>query len=232
MALKYFVLAVALAQVFGDQWPCDRKAAIAAFEKKEAATHYTFNANPYKNQTAESMKKIMAYLKDDTSVCALKYFGPDKKVYETKTFKDEASALEADFIVTHQGRCGACSTLPDLAVYLKQNLTGPVRACGARTISPLIRRCLYGLGFTSTCVDIWEYNIKNTRSKCWWTCIKNWRSDYNKPDGSLNDCLQCDEDNSGPVFKYFAGRTRRNSGIVSAIHRPNSQIYHMNHCYY
>ena len=30
----------------------------------------------------------------------------------------------------------------------------------------------------------------------------------NKPDGSLNDCLQCDEDKSGPNFKFFSARMR------------------------
>ena len=53
-------------------------------------------------------------------------------------------------------------------------------------------------------------------------CIMSWISGEanNKPDGSLNDCLQCDEDVSGPNFKFFSGRTRRNSGIPSAIMRP------------
>ncbi len=58
----------------------------------------------------------------------------------------------------------------------------------------------------------------------------------NKPntnsDGTLNSCLQCDEDKSGPVFKFFSGRSRRNSGIKSEIDRPNDQIYNMTHCYY
>lgn len=49
-----------------------------------------------------------------------------------------------------------------------------------------------------------------------------------KPDGSLNSCLQCDEDESGPVFKYYSGRTRRNSGIESEIPRPSDSIYPMN----
>jgi hypothetical protein len=235
MALLFIVLALATSTVFSeDPWPCDRNQAIAAFEKKVATTHYVFNTNPYKNQTKESMAEIMAYLNDKTSVCGVRYLDAKKVLYETKTFSDKAAALQAGFIVTHQGRCSACSNLPDLAVYLKMNLTSAVRACGARTFSPLIRRCLYGLGFTSTCVDIWEYNISNTRANCFWVCAKSWmkREPFNKPDGSLNDCLQCDEDKSGPVFKYFSGRTRRNSGIESAIHRPDSQVYHMNHCYF
>lgn len=65
-------------------------------------------------------------------------------------------------------------------------------------------------------------------------CIWSWITgeDNNKPDGSLNDCLQCDEDKSGPNFKFFSGRTRRNSGIPSAIERPPEQVYNMEHCYW
>lgn len=46
-------------------------------------------------------------------------------------------------------------------------------------------------------------------------------------DGKLNPCLECDETKSGPIFKYYSGRTRRNSGIVSSIPRPASQMYNM-----
>ena len=90
------------------------------------------------------------------------------------------------------------------------------------------------IGFTTQCAEIWLYNTKNTREKCFGVCIWAWIMNipFTKPDGSLNDCLQCDEDNSGPVFKYFSGRTRRNSGIRSEIDRPTDQIYPMDHCYY
>ena len=54
----------------------------------------------------------------------------------------------------------------------------------------------------------------------------------NKPDGSLNNCIHCDEDKSGPYFKFYSGRTRRNSGIKSEIDRPDQQIYNITHCYY
>ena len=45
-----------------------------------------------------------------------------------------------------------------------------------------------------------------------------WSLLINQPfviNGHLNKCLQCDEDISGPIFKYESGRTRRNSGIIS-----------------
>lgn len=39
--------------------------------------------------------------------------------------------------------------------------------------------------------------------------------------GKLNKCILCDENKSGPIFKYFAGRNRRNSGIESELPRPD-----------
>ena len=52
---------------------------------------------------------------------------------------------------------------------------------------------------------------------------------YNLEDGSLNACLQCDEDVSGDVFKTVAGRTRRNSGLASAICRPCETVWRIEH---
>jgi hypothetical protein len=49
------------------------------------------------------------------------------------------------------------------------------------------------------------------------------------PDCPMNDCLQCDEDNSGPMFAKYAGRTRRNTGLESCITRPcelNKPVVH------
>ncbi|MCU1282383.1 MAG: hypothetical protein JWM53_5929, partial [bacterium] len=46
----------------------------------------------------------------------------------------------------------------------------------------------------------------------------------NQPDGTLNACLQGDEDQSGPVFEAVAGRTRRNSGLPNATCRPCSEV--------
>merc|ERR1712080_274579 len=114
----------------------------------------------------------------------------------------------------------------------KHNLTDSVRQCGilGSLSSALMRDCLLSLGFIAPCVTIWEWNIVNTKRECFEICLISYISGErnNKPDGSLNDCLQCDEDRSGPNFKYFSGRTRRNSGIISAIHRPANEVYSWN----
>ncbi len=55
----------------------------------------------------------------------------------------------------------------------------------------------------------------------------------NENTGKLNECLWCDEKTSGPGFKYTAARTRRGSGLESAIPRPNDPLfYDANHTLY
>ncbi len=192
--------------------------------------------NPYNNQTSDSEKHIHETLKNHKIVCAIKYENDRKIRYELRQFSSKTEAVKAGFIVTHQGVCGTCSNLRDLAVYLKKNLVGPVRRCGFIGIisANWARKCLREIGFTEQCVDIWLYDAMNTWKRCFCVCLWDWITGkpYSNPDGSLNACLQCDEDNSGPVFKFFAGRIRRNSGIHSEIKRPKEQIYNMTHCYF
>jgi hypothetical protein len=165
-----------------------------------------------------------------STVCGVK-FEPDRVHYRLATFSAAAEATAGGWRVTHTGACGACSTLQDLAVYLERpDLTAPVRRCGMK---PGLLRCLEGLGFSSACAKIWSYNVQNTKRACFGICMRSWMSGEasTKPDGSLNDCLQCDEDRSGPVFKAVAGRTRRNSGIQSSIPRPSEQVSGVVHDY-
>ena len=165
-----------------------------------------------------------------SSVCAVR-FEPDRTHYRLTTFGSAAEAGELGYRVTHTGACGACSTLQDLAVYLERpDLTSPVRTCG---MQPGTLGCLEALGFSHACAQIWGFNVQNTKRECFGVCMRSWMSAEasTTSDGGLNDCLQCDEDRSGPVFKAVAGRTRRNSGIRSSIQRPDEQVSHVMHDY-
>ena len=165
-----------------------------------------------------------------SSVCAVR-FEPDRTHYRLATFASAAEAGEQGYRVTHTGACGACSTLQDLAVYLERpDLTSPVRKCG---MTPGTLGCLEALGFTPACAQIWNFNVQNTKRECFGVCMRSWMSGEasTASDGGLNDCLQCDEDRSGPVFKAVAGRTRRNSGIRSSIQRPDEQVSRVVHDY-
>jgi hypothetical protein len=162
---------------------------------------------------------------DTGGVCAVL---PDPGGYRLATFPDAAAAEAAGGTVTHTGACGVCSTLQDLAVYLgTPNLGDPVRECaligfGGDPEGTLA--CILDLGFTEPCAQIWAFNSANTGAACRAECLAALGAPNHLPDGTLNDCLACDERESGPVFKAVAGRTRRNSGIPSGICRPGGQV--------
>ena len=152
-----------------------------------------------------------------------------------QNFDTKQKAQEAGWIVTHQGICGKCSTTKDLYVYLTTDLTRPVRKCGLKHFASHKKmwQCIKKLGFTDACTQVWYWNTLNTKKHCGAVCMLSLF--LRRPfviNGHLNKCLQCDEDISGPIFKYESGRTRRNSGIKSEIDRPSDQVYNMTHCYY
>lgn len=169
------------------------------------------------------------------AVCGVRFVDTRKERYEIQTFRDAGKAARNGYVVTHRGGCGTCSTLRDLAVYLqRRDLTYAVRSCSFRITRSGILSCLEEIGFSRSCALTWYYNIRNTGRRCLGVCLLSWmvREPLNRPDGRLNDCLRCDEEESGPVFKRSAGRTRRNSGIPSEIGRGSDEIYPLAHDYY
>lgn len=171
-----------------------------------------------------------------TSVCGVQYEDEAERLrYSLATFSSAAAASAAGGHITHLHPCGACSSLHDLAVYLNvSDMTDPVRRCGL--LHPLrsagVQCLLEEVGFSLPCAEIWYDNTRNTRRHCLLVCLEWLGKPLNMPDGSLNPCLQCDEDSSGPLFKTYAGRTRRDSGLKSAIYRPPDTIAPITHFYY
>lgn len=155
--------------------------------------------------------------------------------YHLRTYADAAALGAAGATLTHTDACGVCSTLADLAVYMGVNdLTAPVRQCGLDNMggdAETHLACLQELGFTRPCAWIWYWNTKNTQEVCLGECLAALDAPYNDPDGAINACLQCDEDESGPVFKAVAGRTRRNTGLPNAICRPCTEVVAIEHRY-
>jgi hypothetical protein len=164
--------------------------------------------------------------------------GTSPRPYTLTTFASAADARARGGIVTHFGHCGVCSSLENLAVYIRYNdLTAPVRACGLRfgtdggSDLDADVACLQDLGFDLPCAQAWAYDTLHTRQMCLSICLPTLSDPYNQPDGALNPCIQCDEDESGPVFKAVAGRTRRNSGLPNAICRPCNEVRPLVHEY-
>jgi len=168
-------------------------------------------------------------------VCAVLPDPVGSHEYHLRTYANADAAKAEGAIVTHFGACGLCSTLADLAVYMRElDLTTPVRECGIKYLSgpaDAHLQCLQGIGFTRPCAQIWYYNTLHTRAACELPCFSTLGKPYQLEDGSLNECLQCDEDKSGQIFKAIAGRTRRNTGIASALCRPCSEVRPLVHVY-
>ena len=204
-----------------------------AFRAKVLTSPYpTPTSDPYANASFHPSASL------NGTVCAVKYENETARLrYTLITFASEDAAATSGAHITHRGACGLCSTLHDLSIYMEHfNLTAPVRSCGLKHPLSAAKnlKCLLDLGFTNACAAIWFDNEKNTKKNCFVDCIVDLNKPYNGPPPArvLNSCLQCDEDKSGPVFKAVARRTRRSSGLSSAIYRPPSTIFECDHYYY
>jgi hypothetical protein len=182
-------------------------------------------------------------LASQQEVCALKFNDNSEINYHVRTFSSREEALKNHYQITHYGRCGACSSLQDLSIYMSKGLTQPTRKCSKLLLPSLIKSCLKDdIGFTDICAEAWTYNAQHTRKECKKVCIQEYGlanlvlnrldgKDYSYS-GRLSECIKCDENISGMGFKALAGRTRRNSGLKSEIERDPNEILPLVHHYF
>ena len=191
--------------------------------------------NPPPLATVDPYDEPEQWVEVPDAVCGALFDDTVTGGYRLETYADDAAATEAGAVITHYGACGTCSSFQDLAVYIETpNLTDPVRTCGIRSLTEgdeAAIACIEEIGFSPACAQTWFFNTRNTRLECLAVCLTNLNAPNHRPDGSLNPCIQCDEDLSGPVFKAAAGRTRRNSGIGSALCRPCDDVRPVIHDY-
>ena len=180
-------------------------------------------SDPYKDPVPESHAAVCGVVVEDLAA----------RRYHLQTFDDVAQVADAGAYLTHHDACGRCSTLVDFALYASdRDLGARVKKCGLDNLGQPIATlttCLENLGFTKPCAQIWAFNTNNTRAECLGVCLSS--STYHHANGALSDCLACDETKSGPVFKAVAGRTRRNTGLATAICRPCSEVRPVAHDY-
>lgn len=178
-----------------------------------------------------------------TPVCGIRFINDKKTEYELRNFDNMAElAAVPGFSLTHYQNCGACSGLQDLAIYGSLDLTIMAKTCSKRLDLGAKKACMQEIGFTEYCAAAWAYNAQQTAQSCFLVCIGEYGllplltgTESVPPtngQGELNACLLCDERMSGPGFQYGAGRTRRNSGIVSEIERAETEIYSVPHHYF
>lgn len=170
------------------------------------------------------------------AVCGIHYDNTvNCSTYQLKSYRNRTTAQAAGAFVTHLGECGACSTTQDLAVYmLYPNLNQLKAGCDRRAAinyADGVQCFQETMGFTAACADIWTDHSRFTSRECRVICLalQNTPPNGAPPTCALNDCLQCETTKSGPIFKQYAGRTRRNSGLLSSIAVNCSSIANIVH---
>jgi hypothetical protein len=213
---------------------------IDTWGSQTAMDPYQLNCNPYENGNCETeppQDESLLALGED-AVCAMHFekdLASDNQTklcegasYRLVTYSSFEEAEAAGGFVTHTGHCGVCSTMQDLAAYLKSpDLATEGKFCAKQGALSLEKglECYRNLGMTEDCAEIWAHNSWNTATNCLHDCLAiNQPNNGPAPECKLNDCLQCDENKSGPIFQQYAGRTRRRSGQLSAIARPCDQL--------
>ncbi len=166
-------------------------------------------------------------------VCARDKEGHERSVSNHSLLSTSGDTLS----VVHCAKCGACSSETDMAIYkaTRLNITQTAASValgvflgGEQAVHDGFRD---RLGFTDACNDCWTADVLCSQSHCKFTCLVQMlvggglsemaSSDI---DGSLNDCIRCDERMCGPDFARCAGNNRRRAGIHSDIHRPTEQL--------
>lgn len=195
---------------------------------------YSLNCDPYNDDSCDTMPPL-----EIGGACTIEFSGPsgtcpENWTYRTMTYPGtfEEAKSNSSLYVTHATSCGTCSSLQDLSVYMESGgeLRDESSACGFRGRKSQEDgiKCFQELGFTEACATTWFYNTKQTAAECIGLCVPftllGLPANKSPPKCKLASCLECDEVKAGPVFKEFAGRTRRNSGLLSNIVRPCSQL--------
>jgi hypothetical protein len=110
---------------------CSATYAAYKFKQKPLLSPFVgYAKNPYEITDEEYKSLLSESLNNKRRVCALKYTDQSNTTYVLSTFEDEAMARQQNYIITHQGKCGVCSTIQDLSVYLLMDLTHSEIKCG------------------------------------------------------------------------------------------------------
>ena len=110
--LVMIILARVAFMLRAQDWPCTREEAGERFKSKHLMSENPLLPyEPYLPDTKEQKNFLQEYLNNADLVCAIKYTDNEKIQYVLKTFDTRAAAEAEGYQVTHQGRCGACSTL-------------------------------------------------------------------------------------------------------------------------
>lgn len=182
--------------------------------------------------------------KGNGGTCETKRYSIVEERLGKKPKKSKSKSKSKTTAVTHEGSCGVCSSAQDLAANLSPTLDLDTYACTVSIIEnpsptwngtfPGTVQCFKDLGFSEDCAVLWASNSLRTilnifvgaeNENCS-TCAEVCQPNPSLPICSsplapgtcdLAPCSACDEEVSGAIFGAFAGRRRRNSGIITTF---------------
>jgi hypothetical protein len=213
------------------------------WKQQTVVNPYALTCDPFTDAGCNTQPEQDQTLLDlgDTAACAIHIVDVTTDCqdgsYTLKTYASREEAEAAGGFVTHLGHCGVCSTLQDLAVYMTfPDLTTEGTFCSSKgTISVEGGAACYRiLGMTDACAKIWAEAEANTFVDCFTECFlkdftQNQPNNGPFPECKLNDCLQCDQDQSAQIVANFAGRTGRRSGLLSPVARTCEELAIIDH---
>lgn len=152
---------------------------------------------------------------------------PVPNAYRMVTYASRNKAIQEEAFITHTGACGYCSSAQDLGVYLNDQIDlydfsfkcylqwATSNSADEKRNDRLIQ-CMQQSGMTANCALAWVINVYFTSLpnppfafSCLNACLPlltNPMPPNNEENCALNDCLQCDENVSGPVFVEYLVR--------------------------
>ncbi len=165
------------------------------------------------------------------TVCGLKIVsrpGEEPVRYALDTYESKAAAEADGARVTHQGNCGHCSSMLDLAALL--SLPGraeKMRKCALKELSGEgkvgVLNCVAQFALSEGCTMAWYYNSLQTRTACLSDCIYYAEAVHHLQDGSLNECMLCNNEKIDDVFNVIVGRRDHGQPISLCRELPEEE---------
>jgi hypothetical protein len=219
---------------------------IIRWKRQKIVNPYELKCDPFTERTCKTTPEQDEALVNlgNTAVCAIHTAEENNNTsscesasFRLKTYASQAEAEAAGGFVTHVGHCGVCSTLQDLAVYLEHpGLTTEGKFCNSQSSISVEGglACYRNLGLTDACAKVWADSEANTFIDCFKECFfdditQKEPNNGPAPECKLNNCLQCDQDQSAQSLAQFAGRTRHRSGLLSPVARKCNELALVEH---
>lgn len=150
-------------------------------------------------------------------------------------------------LILHQTQaCGVCSSTQDLAglIQFSNGLEQVLISCIKAYLDPedpssitpeAVQSIIFCVAtvaqLTPSCASLWVWSGLDLINNCLEDCIELFTAPQpsNNPDCTLNNCLQCDELHTLPIFEEFAGRRRGRTGLMSLTVRNCNEMANIEH---